>query len=264
MAIKAFARAGLLFGNKDFLASARKASRFLIEELRSTDGRLQRSWSQGKASHPAALEDYAGLILALHAVYEIDFDPKFYWLIRDLHSIMAKDFAAGDSLYFDASSDVANLIVRPQSLQDNATPSGNALAGHVHWLLGNYEHVPSHFNNLSRMLRAVSKKANQYPTSFGYWLRVADLAEQQGQQIALVTENGLDDLQPYLEIINDQYRPYTIVAAKYFDENQTHDLPDLLSDRPVIDGKPTAYVCQGFSCKMPVTDPEALKGQLKN
>jgi len=264
MAIRAFAHAGLLLGYDDFLNTARKASQFLLSELRLPDGRMKRSWSEGKASHPAALEDIAGMILGLHAVYGIDFVPEYYKAMRNLYSIMEEDFAAGDGLYFDASVEVVNLIVRPQNLQDNATPSGNAMAAHVHWLLGNFEHDPSHFEKLARMLRAVSKKANQYPTSFGYWLRVADLAEKQNQQIALISESGPDTLQPFLEIINTRYRPHTITAAKYLDEENKQPLPGLLADRPAVDGKPTAYVCQGFSCKMPVTDPEAMRNQLDN
>jgi len=263
MAIRAFAQAGLMFGNEDFLDTARRASQFLLDELQLPDGRLNRSWSQGKASHPAALEDYAATILALHAVYEVDFASKYFQVICSLHRIMEQDFAAGSGLYFDASAAVGDLIVRPQNLQDNATPSGNALAGHVKWLLGNYEHDSAHFENLARMLHAVAKKANQYPTHFGYWLRIADLAESQGQQIALISETGPASLQPYFEIIHKHYRPYTVVAAKYIDKNQTQGLPGLLEDRPLVEGKPTAYVCQGFSCKMPVTDPKAMGAQLK-
>ena len=263
MAIKAFAQAGLLLGDHAFLQTANQAAKFLLSELRLPDGRMKRSWSEGKASHPAALEDVAGMILAMHAVYEIDFAPEYYRSMRTLYSIIEEDFAAGDGLYFDASADVDNLIVRPQNLQDNATPSGNALAGHVHWLLGNYEHDPSHFDHLSRMLGAVSKQVNQYPTSFGYWLKIADLAEKQSQQIALISESGPGSLQHFLDIINEHFRPYTIIAAKYLEKDNEPEFPGLLANRPVIDGKPTAYVCRGFSCKMPVTNPEAMREQLE-
>jgi uncharacterized protein len=40
------------------------------------------------------------------------------------------------------------------------------------------------------------------------------------------------------------------------------ELTPLLADRALVDGKPTAYVCEHFACRQPVTSPEELRVQL--
>ena len=38
----------------------------------------------------------------------------------------------------------------------------------------------------------------------------------------------------------------------------------LLADRPLVDGRPAAYVCRGMVCDLPVTDADALVAQLRS
>jgi uncharacterized protein len=262
MAITAFAHAGLLLDRTDFLSTARNAADFILNELQTESGHLQRSWSQGKASQPGTLADFAGMILALHALYEVDFSPEVFEAMSCLHQVMQEEFSSEQSLYFDAGARVSDLIVRPQSLQDNAIPSGNALAAHTHWLFGNYEHNPADFDQLSKMIAVISPKLRQYPTSFGHWLRVIDLAAQKNQQIALVTKEEKNALQPFLTTYRNRYRPHSVIAAKFSDAQPEMNQPRLLKNRPAINGKPTAYICFGFTCHKPLTESEAFKKQL--
>jgi len=76
MVIQAFAEAGLLFEQERYLTAAKDALNFLLANLQDESGRLMRSWSQGKANNPGTLADYAGLVLALRSVYEIDFPRR--------------------------------------------------------------------------------------------------------------------------------------------------------------------------------------------
>ncbi len=253
LAIQAFSAAGLLLKRDDFLRSARKAADFILNQMRTSSGEIQRSWSQGKASHPGTLSDVAALILALHAVYEIDFSPEIYGVMLDLYQHMQKAFSAQNALYFDTAKSVRDLIVRPRSTQDNATPSGNALAAKVHWLLFNYEHTPTHQRRLRNMITAMSPQIQQHPTSYGYWLKVADLGAQKETQIALVTSGPKETLKDFLDHYHQSYHPYTIAAARSTSEDAGGVIPDLLQDRPPLENLPTAYVCQAFTCQAPTT-----------
>ena len=263
LALRAFAEAGLLLNRQDYIETAIKGSRFILENLLSPQGQLFRTWRDGKASQPGTLADYAALILALNAVYVIDFDPNIYHHMQSLFTTLQEVFASSDNLYYDAAINVADLIVRPRNIQDNATPSGNAMAAHVHWLFANYEHDPDLLDLANQMVNLTGNNLAEFPTSFGYWLQVAGLIAADTSQIALVSLDEMSSLQPFLKIYRQTYRPFSIIAARHASDIENARYPAILDDRPTIDGKPTAYVCQGFVCKSPVTDPLHFENQLK-
>jgi uncharacterized protein len=262
MAIRAFAEAGLLFNNPEYVDIARTGVRFITENLFSPEGKLYRTWRDGKASHPGTLADYASLILALHAVYLIDFDPQLFQQMRSFFKALQRDFASEGSLYDDASTGVIDLIVRPRALQDNATPSGNALAAYVHWLFGNYDHAPAHLDRAERMVRHAGSVIQDYPTSFGCWLQVSGLLQHKTQQVALITLEGLKSLQPFLDVYRHTYRPHVIIAVQHGQTSPDSIRPAVLEGRSTITDRPTAYVCQGFICLEPVTESSKFKDQL--
>jgi uncharacterized protein len=262
MAIRAFAEAGLLFNNPEYVDIARTGVRFITENLFSPEGKLYRTWRDGKASHPGTLADYASLILALHAVYLIDFDPQLFQQMRSVFKALQRDFASEGSLYDDASTGVIDLIVRPRALQDNATPSGNALAAYVHWLFGNYDHAPAHLDRAEQMVRHAGSVIQDYPTSFGCWLQVSGLLQHKTQQVALITLEGLKSLQPFLDVYRHTYRPHVIIAVQHGQTSPDSIRPAVLEGRSTITDRPTAYVCQGFICLEPVTESSKFKDQL--
>jgi uncharacterized protein YyaL (SSP411 family) len=63
-----------------------------------------------------------------------------------------------------------------------------------------------------------------------------------------------------LKVIRAEYRPGVVVAASSHPPQK--DAPALLHERPLIDGKSTAYVCEGFVCKQPTTDADILAKQM--
>ncbi len=258
--IRAFAKAGLYYQRKDLIEIAINAADFIQNNLILKDSQLLRSWREGTAGPRGTLEDYASMIIAFHALYEINFDEKYYKLMVELYGSMIKEFEAPHSLYFDSSNQVSDLIFRPQSLQDNATPSGNALAAHVHWLLFNMEDDYSQYEKFNAMAENINQNAMQYPTAFGYWLQVIDLFLQPDQQVALVTQQSLDTLNDFLNSYRKKYRPNSIIAAKT--RGNPGQTPAILKDRPAINNQPTAYVCKNFTCKMPTTDVHQFESEI--
>jgi len=264
LSVLAFAEAGMLLKRDDFKKIAIKTIAFLINNLRLENGRVFRSWSQGKASQPGTLADYAGLICALHAVFQIDFSPEYFQMMQSLFQTLKDEFSSDQALYYDAASLVSNLIIRPRNLQDNAVPSGNAFAAHVHWLFSQYQHGSENEETLQEMLANVRSMVQKYPTAFGYWLQVIDLSGQKPSQVALISESDIDSLQPFLEIYHSQYRPYSLIAAKTKAAARKDVLPGFIQGRQSIKDKPTAYVCQNFTCQRPTTDPKVFALQLTN
>src|SRR5215470_17679115 len=129
--LDALAEAAFVFERDDWRDAARVNARFLLASMRRDDGRLLRSWQDGRANLLAYAEDHAALLEALLTMAEID---DIAWLddaravATELVRLFADDERGG---FFTTGSDAEALIVRPKSLEDNATPSENSLAAHA-------------------------------------------------------------------------------------------------------------------------------------
>jgi uncharacterized protein YyaL (SSP411 family) len=264
LAVVAFAQAGRIFKNEVYIEAAQSAIDFILKNLIMQDGRIMRTWNQGKANHRGTLEDYAGLILALHQLYEVDFSVETFRKMLTIYQNMQAAFSAENAMYNDTAQDVPHLILQPRNVQDNATPSGNALACHVHWLLNQLEGTPEHAEYISKALSRFSEMMQQHPTSFGYWLKVADLLSHPTQQVALISPANLTDISPFIRIYHQNYNPYRVIAVKTQQEDYPAKGPRLSQNRPVVEGKTTAYICQDFTCKLPITDIEDFKKTLSS
>ena len=92
------------------------------------DGSLRRSWKDGRASQAGVLEDYTHLAEGLLALYEATFDERWFTAARELMDQVLARFADPAGGFFDTAADAEQLVTRPKDLQDNALPSGNAMA----------------------------------------------------------------------------------------------------------------------------------------
>ena len=99
-----------------------------------------------------------------------------------------------------------------------------------------------------------------YPTAFGCWLSALDFAIGPVKQIALLGAPDQPEMKEMLSILRSAYRPNSVAAISAFPPPEGS--PALLLDRPLLRGHPTAYICEGFVCKLPVTAPEDFKSQL--
>jgi uncharacterized protein YyaL (SSP411 family) len=156
--------------------------------------------------------------------------------------------------FFDTSDDHEQLIHRPKDLQDNAVPSGNAMAATVLTKLSLLTGNGDYWQVAEQSTATMSKFMSQYPSGFGQWLNVASFMLSEPREIALV--GSADAIAPLLEVVRDGYQPFQVVAA-----GEEASLP-LLENRPQIGGRGTAYVCRQFLCQTPVTKPEELALQL--
>ncbi len=260
LAIQAFAEAGALLRRADYLAAAQQAADFILREMQPATGQLRRTWRLGQARHPGTLADYAGMILALGALYQADFNPKWMLAMRSLLATLQTAFAAEDSpLFYDSAADVTDLILRPRSLQDNAVPSGNAAAAQALLLMGHLEADPNLLAQAEAMIRVMREQADHSPTFFGAWLQAAAGLAHPTQEVALVSDGGRETLAPFLSVFREAYRPNTLIALRDGKMAKVESLPGLLQERQAQEGRPTAFVCQGFTCKRPITNPDAFR-----
>src|SRR5207253_6905523 len=97
------------------------------------------------------------------------------------------------------------------------------------------------------VLETASNLLKQYASGFGRMLAAVDFYVGPSKEIAIV-----GDAAPFLPILRSRYLPRAVVAMH----------GPLMNDRPMIAGKPTAYVCENFACKQPVTDAADFDGQV--
>jgi uncharacterized protein YyaL (SSP411 family) len=248
---------------------AERNADFLLRELRQGNGRLLRTWKRrpervlegpsevaGEAKLNGYLEDYAYLIEGLLELYQTTFEPRWFVAAQELAETMIEHHQSPDGGFFDTSDDHETLITRPRDLQDNATPSGNAMAvTTLHKLAGFTNHTRT-VDIAHQALAQMQPMMSQYPLGFGQWLQALAYALSKPREIAIIGDPDSADTQALLSVVRDGYRPFQVVALGA-PTTQSPALP-LLQDRGAVDGQAAAYVCRDFACQAPVTDAEAL------
>jgi hypothetical protein len=265
--LAAFAEAGRYLHRADYLAAAQRNARFLLDNL-LVDGRLTRSWRQpttdstpSSGEGGAFLEDYAALILGLLTLYQSDGDVEWYTAALHLADEMTAHFTDPDGGFFDTRDDADALLFRPKDVQDNATPSGNALAACALLTLAAFSDRLESRSAAESMLASMQDMIEYHPTAFAQWLCAADFALGPVHEVAIVGEPGDPPARTALvTALWRQYRPRQVAAVSAYPPEPGS--PALLHNRPLLDGLPTAYVCQGFVCQQPTHSPEEMEAQL--
>ena len=260
LALRALAEAAAALDRPDYLEAARRNARFLRAHMIVAD-RLQRAWRDGQARHAAYLEDYAALILGLLALYQADGDPGWFDWARRLGRALEAIFTDPAGGFFDTGADQEQLLVRPKDLQDNATPSGNALAILAVLMLNEFEEEGQRREACERLLATLRETVLKYPSAFSFWLQAMDFAAGPVSQVGVVWPAGQAHPYAFLAPVQHSYRPRLVLAASPYPS--APESPELLRERPPLDGQPSAYVCRRFVCLRPTADLQELWAQLK-
>jgi uncharacterized protein YyaL (SSP411 family) len=248
--ISALADAGSVLEREDYLDAARGTADFVLRELRDDGGRLLRSWKDGRAKLNAYLEDHAYLLEALISLYEATFEPRWFAEAREVADRMLARFADSDNGgFFETSSDHEQLVARRKDLEDHPIPAGNSSAAYgllrLAALTGEHEYEV----RAESVLRLLHELAAKHPQAFGHLLQALDFRLATVKEVALVG----DELRQLERVVRDSFRPHLVLAG-----GDPNGVP-LLEGRDPVAGRPTAYVCEQFACRAPVTEPSALE-----
>jgi uncharacterized protein YyaL (SSP411 family) len=202
-------------------------------------------------------DDYGDLAEGLLALHQATGEPRWLAAAGGLLDTAMEHFAADDGGFHDTADDAEMLFTRPRALGDNVEPSGTtALAGAL-LTYGALTGSSRHLEAASAAVDAVGAVAAQNPRFAGWGLAVAEARAAGPLQVAVVGSG------PEAEALLAQARaatsPGLVLTAG---EPDGAGVP-LLADRPLVDGRPAAYVCRGFVCDRPTTDPEELRRQLQ-
>ena len=255
--VGALADAGAVLERDDYLAAATDCAAFVLEQMRDPDGRLLRTWKDGRARLAGYLEDHAFLLEALLTLYEASFDSRWFTEARALADTTIERFADPDrGGFFTTAADHERLVARRKDLEDTPIPSGASSAAlgllRLAALTGEHEYE----RQAVGALRLGHEVAVRHPQAFGHLLQAIDFHTAPVREVALVGE----DLGGLERVVRSAHRPHLVLAGAR--EPQRHGGVPLLEGRTPVDGRAAAYVCEDFVCQRPVTEPEELRALL--
>src|SRR5215204_826691 len=249
-----FAEGAAILEREDFLEIACRNADFIIENLQADGLLLLRTWKDGKAKLNAYLEDYANFADALVELYQVSGDAKYLREAKRLADLLITEFwdEEGGGFYFTANNH-EELLVRKKDYFDNATPSGNSVAADVLLKLARLTGDERYERFAVTVLRLAAAQARRYPQGFGRILSALEFYFNPTKEIVILGDSA--------ELKSEIWRRFLPNKVVVLAENagRDADLIPLLQERSLIDGKPTAYVCENFTCQKPVTTVEDLR-----
>jgi uncharacterized protein len=251
LALAALAEAGRRLERADWVGAAEDLAGFLLGPLSDPDGRLYRTFRAGQAKTTGFLEDYADVANGLYELHVATGELRYLEESLRLARLAARLFADEERGGFYLSpADGERLVARGKVFDDHPTPSGNSMLAFVLLRLsriyGDAE-LERQAVSVFRLLRSALERA---PAAFGHALCALDLHFSPPRELAIV---GPPDA-PVARAALAPYDPNAVVGFGPADE-----IP-LLAGKDYVDGKPAVYVCERFTCRMPVTEPSEIVG----
>ena len=223
------------------------------------DGRLLRTWKDGRGRLDAYLEDYAYLVEALLTLYEATFDVRWFDAARETADLMIDLFADEErGGFFTTARDHEQLIARRKDVDDHPIPSGNSAAALGLLRLAALTGESRYEERAVGVLRLLHRVAARHPQGLAYLLRALDFHLSPVREVALVAPGDGDGLGALAEVVRSTLRPHLVLAGG----PEGSESPELMAGRSAVDGSPAAYVCESFTCRRPVTDPAELAAAL--
>ncbi len=243
-----------------YLALGEQAGERLLTVLRTPDGRFLRSWKDGRARHAGTLADQACMAEGLIALYEATGGERWFTAARETVEAILLHFGDPAGGFHDTADDAEQLVARPRSLEDNAVPSGGAMAATVLLRLAALTGEGRYVDAAEAAIGVVGGAVATYPTAFAQWLCAIDWLVGPVDEIAIVGDPADARTVRLAAVARGSpphlgWRPRQVVAIGA--DPAASPVP-LLQGRFSIRGKPTAFVCRSFACRQPVTEPEAL------
>jgi uncharacterized protein YyaL (SSP411 family) len=239
--------------------------------MRTPDGRLRRSWKDGESRLDAYLEDYAYLVEALLTLYEATFEPRWFDAARQIADLMIELFADPEhGGFFITARDHERLIARRKDVDDHPIPSGNSSAAYGLLRLAALTGQHHYEQQAIGVFRLLHTSAGRHPHALAHLLRAMDFQFAAVKEVALVApvlgepadriDGATDAVADLAAVVRSGFRPHLVLAGG----PEGTERPELMRERPALEGRPAAYVCENFTCQRPVTRPEELAAALRS
>jgi hypothetical protein len=247
--LAALAEAGRRLERRDWLDAAVGLGEFLLGPLSDDEGRLYRTFREGRAKNTGFLEDYADVANGLYELHVATGDLRWLEEARRLAGLAVELF--GDEErggFFLTPAHGEQLVARQKTFDDHPTPSGNSMLAFVLLRLARIYGDGELERGAVGVFRLIRDALPRAPQAFGHALSALDLHFSPPRELAIVGPVDSDVAHAALA----PFEPNSVVAVGPAD-----GVP-LLEGKNLVDGRPAVYVCENFACKTPVTDAASL------
>ncbi len=259
LAIRAIAKAGDAFRRPEWIALAAKAYTFVVSQM-FRDGRLFHSFRHSKLKAPATSADYANMISAALALYQVTGEKRYLDDGISWTGIMNRHYSADNGGYYLAADDTSDLILRPLSASDDAVPNSNATMlqnlADLYTLTGD----TAYLNRADGLLEAFQGAAQSMAIAYAGLLSGA-LTLIAPQHIVIAGDRSSGEAAAWRRALFEVSMPDALV--QWVGDGETIPASSPATGKGQIEGKTAAYVCIGQRCSLPIIEPELLKEKLK-
>ncbi len=254
--ISAFAQAGAVLPDVEnasrYTQAAHRAAGFVIQHMLH-DGVLYRRFRDGDTAIAGFLDDYAGFVQALIDLYETTLDHQHLQLAVQLTGKMIELFEDRDAGgFFSTSGGDASLVMRIKDDYDGAEPSGNSIAAMNLLRLAAITGDKGFRETAERTLNAFARKMSEQPAGLPQMLVAYQWSMGKPRQAILAGEPGATDTRALAGAIHRRFLPNRVIALA----------SDAAPYMTALDGRATAYLCENFACRLPVTELTRLESML--
>lgn len=260
--IAALAKGARVLDEPKYAEEAARAADFVLTNLRR-EGRLLATYRRGEARLTGYLSDYAFLIEGLLNLYEATWERRRLETALELTETSIRYYydEGGGSFFFTAH-DAEKLVARSKQPQDGAIPAGNSVHAMNLLRLAILFDRKDLREKAESIFRGVAREVEGSPASFERLLCAADFYHDRVKEIALIGEASSEDTRALVRTVYRSYLPNKVLIQGVDVEMESR-FP-LLVGRGRRGGAATAYVCEGYQCKTPVTKVEDLLAQLQH
>lgn len=259
--IHAMALGYQVLGDSRYLEAAQRAATFILEKMRSEEGRLLHTSMYGEAKLNGYLDDYANLICALLTLFESDFQTRWLEHANSLTQTLIKEFfdTQTNTFFFTATEHEA-LLLRPKEIYDGATPSGSSMAITALIRLGRLTGDSKLLQYAEKAIQASEPVIRNSPSAVSQTLVALDLLLNDPHEIVIVEGAQPEEFHNVLRAVREKFLPGKVVIA--LDDQRTQQnyplLKNLLKDKTALKDQTTVYLCKQFSCQTPWVGLEAI------
>jgi uncharacterized protein YyaL (SSP411 family) len=183
------------------------------------------------------------------------------WLMeaRTVADELIRLFGDGDGAgFFTTGSDAEALVVRAKDYFDDATPSANSLAANGLLRLATLTGESTYEARAVAILEMLARPMATHPTAFAHLLVACERAITPPIEIAVVGPRNDTRTRDLWRMVVSRVLPASVVLRS----EQADDMVPLLAGRARLDDAPTAYVCEHYACRLPVTSGDALRAEI--
>jgi uncharacterized protein len=263
--IAALAMGSRILGNYSYIEAAKRAAAFIQRRLTDSTGTLLHRFRDDESGIKANANDYAFYILGLLELFRATFEPEYIHRAIDFQEQMIENFWDNENGGFYLTSKTAEQFpTRPKELYDGAIPSANSVAFSNLMILSRLTGNTRWEKHAAEMASVFSGTIKKQLSAFSYFLCGLEFAMGKKYEVIIAGEPASPDTEKMLSVLDNNYAPNTVVLLKNT-QNANHlaEIASFTGPLKPVAGKATAYVCTGFACGTPITDPKELASMLE-